>query len=195
MSRFALALAFTLMAVTANAQTDPRTNTGSQPPVPTSPRSGGLGLTRRAVAQVLVGERAPDFELPTATGAPFRQRDARGRWVALFFTDRREELPRIAGLAHTLDSLDVRTLAVCPEKVQALHAWSDTEKTKAPMLVLADERGDISALYGLWDTPRSATRQGLLLLDPQGVVRVALLGQKVSAPSLPGLVQSAMEGL
>ena len=40
-----------------------------------------------------------------------------------------------------------------------------------------------------------ATRQGLFLLDPEGVVRLALLGQKVSAPSLPGLVQSAVDGL
>ena len=193
MSRFALALAFTLIAVSANAQTDPRTNTGGQPWMPTVPRSGGPGVSTRAVQHALVGEHAPDFELPNAAGERFRLRESRGGWVALFFTDRREDLPRIAGLAHTLDSLKVRTLAVCPEKVHALGAWSD--EAKAPMLALADERGDISALYGLWDNVHSATRQGLFLLDPDGVVRVVLLGQKVGAPSLPGLVQSAVEDL
>ena len=193
MSRFALALAITLMAVSANAQVEPRARTGGEPEAPTVPRSGGANFSQRVVEHVLVGERPPGFDLPTAAGARFRLRDSRGGWVALFFTDRREELPRIAGLAHTLDSLKVRTLAVCPEKVQALGAWVDP--AKGPMLVLADERGDISSLYGLWDNARSATRQGLFLLDPQGVVRVALLGQKVSAPSLPGLVQTAVEGL
>jgi peroxiredoxin len=193
MTRLALVLAFMLIAVSANAQTDPRTPTGGVPAAPRVPRSGELGENQRVVERVLIGEHAPDFELSSAAGVRFRLRESRGRWVALFFTDRRDELPRIAGLAHTLDSLKVRTLAVCPEKVQALGAWRDP--AKGPMLALADERGDISSLYGLWDNTHSATRQGMFLLDPEGVVRLALLGQKVSAPSLPGLVQTAAESL
>jgi peroxiredoxin len=193
MTRFLLALAFMLTAVSATAQTDPRTNTGGHPPASVVPRSGGPEVSRLAVQRVLVGERAPDFELSSAAGARTRLRDTRGRWVALFFTDRREDMPRLAGLAHTLDSLKVRTVVVCSEKVQALAAWRDP--ATGPMLTLADERGDISSLYGLWDTAQSATRQGLFLLDPEGVVRVVLLGQKVGAPSLPGLVQTAAEDL
>ena len=193
MSRFALALAFTLIAAAAAAQTDPRTNSGGQPAPPTVPRAGSAGEPARVVEHVQVGERAPDFELPTAAGVKFRLRESRGAWVALFFTDRRDDMPRIAGFSHMLDSLKVRTLAVCSEKVQALSAWKDP--AAAPMTTLADERGDISALYGLWDNVRSSTRQGLFLLDPKGVVRVALLGQKVGPASLPGLVQSAKEGI
>jgi peroxiredoxin len=193
MSRLVLALAFTLIAVSAAAQTEPSKTQVPQPPVPVVPRSGGPEVSQLAVQRVLVGERAPEFDLLSAAGERTRLRETRGNWVALFFTDRREDMPRLAGLAHTLDSLNVHTVVVCSEKVQSLRAWRDS--TNAPMLVLADERGDISALYGLWDNTHGATRQGLFLLDPEGIVRVALLGQKVSAPSLPGLVHSATEDL
>ena len=194
MSRFALALALTLITVPANAQTDSRTNPNAPLPTPTAPRSGGLGVSARAVEHWAVGERAPDFELLNAAGARFDLHESRGRWVALFFTDRRDGLPDIADLARTLDSLKVRTLAVCHEKVHSLAAWNGQPRSSA-MMTLADERGDISALYGLWENVGGSTRPGLFLLDPHGVIRVALVGQKVSAPSLPGLVQSATEGL
>lgn len=194
MSRLALALALTLVAGSASAQTDSRTNPNTPLPNPTSPRSGSLGESSRAVEHWVVGERAPDFELLSAAGARFLLHESRGRWVALFFTDRRDALPHIAGLAHTLDSLHVRTLAVCHEKVHSLAAWN-AQPHAAIMTTLADERGDISALYGLWENVGGTTRPGLFLLDPRGVIRVALLSQTVSAPSLPGLVQSAAEGL
>ena len=193
MSRFALALAFTLIAVTAFAQVDPRKNPVRVPDQPAAQHGGTFALSQRPAEHVTIGEHAPDFELVNAAGDRVRLRDTRGQWIALFFTDRREELSRISGLATALDSLKVRTLAVCPEKVQSLGAWRDPVQTH--MVPLADERGDISALYGLWDAVNSATRQGFFLLDPQGVVRLAILGQKVGAPSLPGLVQSAVEGL
>ena len=114
--------------------------------------------------------------------------------MALFFTERREELSHIADLARTLDSLKVRTLVVCHEKVRSLAAWNGKPRP-SNITVLADERGDISALYGLWENVGAMTRPGFFLLDPQGVIRVALVGQMVNAPSLPGLVQSAAEGL
>jgi peroxiredoxin len=194
MSRFALALALTLIAVAANAQTDSRTNPNTPLPTPTAPRSGSLGASARAVESWTIGTRAPDFELLSAAGTRFRLHESRGRWVALFFTDSREEMPHLAELSRTLDSLDVRTLAVCHEKVHALAAWNTPPRTTG-MTALADDRGDISALYGLWENVGGSTRPGFLLLDPQGIIRVALLGQAVSAPSLPGLVHSAVEDL
>jgi peroxiredoxin len=194
MSRFALALALTLVAGSVHAQTDSRTNPNAPLPTPSAPRSGGFGESARAVEHWAVGERAPDFELLTAAGARFLLHESRGRWVALFFTDRRDELPHIAGLARTLDSLNVRTLAVCHEKLHSL-AVSNGQLRASTLVALADERGDISALYGLWENVGGATRPGFFLIDPNGVIRTALVGQKVNAPSLPGLVQSAAEGL
>ncbi len=194
MSRFALAFAFTLIAVSSHAQTDPRSSRSAPLAGPVPLRTGSFGESSRAVEHWAIGERAPDFELLTASGSRFLLHESRGRWVAMFFADRREELARLAELSSTLDSLQVRTLVVCHEKLHALAAWKGTPGASA-LTPLADERGDIASLYGLWDNLGGTTRQGLFLIDPNGVVRLALLGQSVSAPSLPGLVHSAAEGL
>ncbi len=193
MLRFVMVVALALVAATATAQTDPRTNTGGRPIDPTVPSLSGSGALPKLTMQVRVGERAPDFDLLRADGSRFRLKQSRGTWVALFFTDGRGDFDRIDALAHTLDSLQVRTYVVSGEKVQAIAAW---KPEVTPHLVpLADETGEISAIYGLWDAPRRTTRPGLFLIDPHGIVKLALLGQKVGPPSVPGLVQMAVEGL
>jgi peroxiredoxin len=191
MSRFALALALALLAVPAFAQTDPRSNTGGVPPEPRPPRLTGLSESPRVASHVSLGDHAPDFQLTAAGGAPFRLKQSRGGWVALFFAGDRTDLDRVAGLSRTLDSLRFRTVVVCPEHEHALSAW--LAAAPGPLTPLADEQGAIAALYGLYDATAGRTRPGVFLLDPQGVVRVALLGQSVEPPSLAGLVQTAVE--
>jgi alkyl hydroperoxide reductase subunit AhpC len=93
----------------------------------------------------------------------------------------------------TLDSLQFNTVVVLNEKVPTLTRWR--AGAHSTLTALADERGEIASVYGLWDNLGSATRHGLYVLDPDGVVRLELLGQKVNAPSLRGLVQTAVEGL
>jgi len=193
MLRLALALLLSLYALPAVAQTDPRTNGGGSAPNVTPPSSGTLSGNERITGRVLVGEHAPDFSLAVAGGGQFRLKETRGHWTALFFTDRREDLPHMAGLAATLDSLKFTTVVVLDEKVQALAQWRAS--SHAPLAAVADEHGEIAALYGLWDTEHGSTRPGLFVLDPNGVVKLELLGQKVGAPSLRGLVQTAVEGL
>jgi peroxiredoxin len=192
MQRFALVCLLLLVAVAASAQTDPRTNAGGIPSNMPVPRVGGAGETQRFIGHVTVGERAPDFELIAPGGAQYHLKQARGHWVALFFTDRREDLAQLALFAATLDSLHFTSLVACHEQAQTLATWQGAKH--APLTALADERGEIAAAYGLWDNEGAKTRPGLFLLDPYGVVKVALLGQKVGAPSLAGLVQTATGG-
>jgi len=193
MLRLALVLALCLVALPAFAQTDPRSPHPNTPPDEIVPRSGGPQQTTRVVGRVQVGEKAPEFDLDAAGGARFHLKQMRGAWLALFFTDRREDLPRLESYARTLDSLQFRTVVVCNEHVQVLTAWRGTRTTR--VTPVADDRGEIAAIYGLWDAEHGATRPGLFLIDPQGVVKLALLGQHVGAPSLPGLVQTAVSGL
>ena len=193
MKRLALALALVLVAGIATAQSDPKSNTGNRPVAPTPARGGGIGVTERIAGRVVVGERAPDFELPSGSGEPFRLKQARGHWVALFFTDRRDDLDRLSDMATTLDSLGFTTYVACHEKEQVVVGW--TVRAVTHLMPLADEHGEIAMTYGLWDVDHAAIRPGMFLLDPQGIVKVALLGQRAGAPSLRGLVQSAVDGL
>ena len=193
MRRLALVMLLLLGASSALAQkSDPRDNgTGAPGAVSRSP--GGPAPSEHFAGSVLVGEHAPDFSLVAAGGKAFRLKTSRGRWTALFFTDRREDLPRLVGLAATLDTLQFNTVVVINEKVQSLTQWRNASSSS--LTALADEGGEIAAMYGVWDSEHSLTRNGLFVLDPDGVVRLELLGQKVGAPSLRGLVQSAVDGI
>lgn len=193
MLRLALAFVLLLTALPVLAQTDPRARTGGSAPNVSTPRTGAMTGNERITGSVLVGEHAPDFSLASPGGTQVRLKHSRGRWTALFFTDRRDDLPRLAELSATLDSLSCASLVVVHEKVQALVPWRSA--SNSTLTALSDDRGEIAGIYGVWDTERGAIRHGLFLLDPQGVVRVELLGQKTSARSLRALVQSAIEGL
>ncbi len=193
MLRLVLTFALSLLALPALAQTDPRTPTGGTAPEVVVPPQGAAPGTARVTGTVLVGEHAPEFALDMAGGGQCHLKQFRGRWVALFFTDRRDDLPRLAHLAATLDSLHLATIVVLNEKVQALAQWRAA--STSVLTALGDDRGEIASVYGLWDAENGVTRPGLFLLDPQGVVRLELLGQRVGGPSLRGLVQTAVEGL
>jgi peroxiredoxin len=190
---FVLAFVLSLFAMPTVAQMDPRANTGGTAPNVVPPRMGGPTGNERVYGDVRIGEHAPDFSLPLAGGGDYRLKQSRGRWTALFFTDRREDLPRLEGLTRTLDSLQFTTVVLLNEKAQALAQWKAT--SQSTLAALADDRGVIAAMYGVWDRERSTTRHGLFVLDPQGIVRLELLGQTIGAPSLRGLVQTAVEGL
>lgn len=193
MLRLVLALVLALFAFPSFAQINPKS-----PPAQTAPdvqvkRMGISGSTDKVVGVVRVGERAPDFTLLAAAGGQIRLKDTRGTRVALFFANRRDDLNAIVGLAATLDSLQVRTVVVCNERVTTLAQWNAGAHAMFP--IASDDRGDIAAMYGLWDAAATATRPGLFLLDDRGVVKLAVLGQQVRGPSLRGLVQTAVEGL
>jgi peroxiredoxin len=193
MMRIVLAFLLSLLALPAFAQIDPRQNVGNTPPGVVVKRSNSSSTGDKFSGSVLLGERAPEFTLLAAGGAPYRLKDARGRWTALFFTDRRDDLGRLSALAETLDSLHFQTIVVLNEHVQSLASWRTASSSS--IIALADETGEISMLYGLWDHERGTSRPGLFVLDPAGVVKLEILGQKVSAASIGPLVQSASEGL
>jgi len=55
--------------------------------------------------------------------------------------------------------------------------------------MLADATGQVSAAYGLYDFTRSETRPGFVVLDRQGYVRFAVLGQVLPADDILHLVE------
>jgi peroxiredoxin len=193
MMRIMLAFLFTLLALPALAQIDPRSPATNALPSVDVKRTSSSNTSDRVSGSVLVGEHAPDFGLPLAGGGQYRLKEARGRWAALFFADRREDLERLGSIADTLESLRIATIAVLDEKVQSLAAWRASTKTS--LVAVADETNEITMMYGLWDHELGATRPGLFVLDPLGVVKLELLGQKVSPMSIRPLVQTAIEGL
>jgi len=188
----ALSLAtVTALAPAAHAQSDSKT---APPPAPSSSSSGSSTPQARVhvYGQVYIGDRAPDFKLDGADGKVVRPLRFRGEWVVMVFADRKEKLGPLASIHDEMRTLGVRILGVCKEKAHALHGY--TTRQKLPFLLGADWNGEVSAMYGLYDYERSAISPGFVLVDRDGVVRMALQGHNLPPDQIGALVRYAVHG-
>jgi len=166
----------------------------STPPQTTTPSEGGPVPTRvRIRGEIVIGDRAPDFELDASNGRPLRIASLRGDWVLLVFDSRKEDVAALQPVNTELRTLGVRLVGVCDEK--AYHLESFAKKENFPYPLLADPTGEISAVYGLFDGERSTTGPGFVLLDREGYVRMAILGQRFPAEDVLHLIRFTITGL
>ncbi len=183
-----------LWASTAQPQGEVKQRPVSTSPTLSHPSPGFSGPgSRRVTTRVAVGERAPDFLADRIDGRAVKLSSLRGDWLMLMFVERRESLDVAAPVAAALQGLGVRTAAICWGKSQAL-ARQFAGRTPA-YLPLADPTGDVLSLYGLLaDDGTEAAQPGFVLIDPRGIVRLALLGQELPGDDASRLVQLAVRG-
>lgn len=158
-----------------------------------SPEIASPGRGTPVSGQVYLGEAAPDFELEATNGDRVKLASFRGDFVVVLFADRRSRLRDLDGLANRLGPAGGRVVAVVHENLQALQSFTKREST--PYWALADPLGEIAAMYGLWDSLRSATRPGTVLVDRAGHVLFMLGGHEFPADDIERLVQFALQGL
>jgi peroxiredoxin len=170
-----------------------------QRPTPTAPPSVAHAPSRsaatyqRVTARIAVGEQAPDFTLDRIDGKPYKLSSERGGWIMMFFVERRESLDVVAPVASALRGIGVSTVAVCWDKT---HVLERQFRGRTPDYTpLADPTGDIVSLYGLLGGDSGeATQPGFVLIDPHGLVRLALLGQALPGDDTSRMVQLAVQG-
>jgi peroxiredoxin len=146
----------------------------------------------RIQSQVYVGEQAPGFELDGSQGRPVRLAHLKGYWVLLVFADRRADLTPLKEIEPELRRLGVKPYGICADKAHVLK--SHAQREQLPVILLSDITGEISQLYGLYDTRMRQVLPGFVLIDRQGVVRMALLGQQLPFGEMMALVKSSVTG-
>jgi len=191
LARAALVTAITLQFGTAYAQQDGKDFT--PPPSDEShestgtPRAGPIAMSR-----IYPGDRAPDFSLDGSPGKTVKLSSLRGDWVALVFTDRANPIPAFQPIDADLRRLGVRLVAVVRERVSHVRSLSSREQLS--FVTLADEMGQIGALYGLRDGARAETRPAFLLLDRRGTVKLSVMGQALPADQILQLTRGTVGG-
>src|SRR5262249_25955597 len=116
----------------------------------------------------------------------------RGKWTLLVFADRRGQIAPLRGINPQLASLGAQLVGVCHEKPQALKSL--VEKDSLRCVLLADATGQVSAMYGLYDPVHSDAGPGLMILDPGGYLRIALLGKLFPADDILNLARFIITG-
>jgi peroxiredoxin len=195
--RAALALALCLAATFVSSGVA-RAQSGEKTPPPPAPRAPEIVARTpqphvHVYGQVIIGERAPDFSLDGADGRIIRLARFKGDWVLIVFADRKETLAPLGSIDEELRGLGVRLLGVCHEKSHTLQTFAARDSLH--FALGADFSTEVSALYGLFDTQRSVISPGFLLIDREGIVRMALLGQNLPPDHIARLARYAVTGL
>jgi len=164
------------MIVASLARAQDPTRTSQPKPDPSTPTNTTSPRGREAVSGlVTIGERAPDFELDASTGKSMKLSSLRGGWVILAFSERRRDLTALDGVRGDLQRLGGRAVGVVHDKQQT--TMSAAARDKIPMLFLSDPTGEVSSLYGLFSWARREVLPGFFVLDRDGIVRLAVIGQ------------------
>jgi peroxiredoxin len=190
-SLFALVM---LLALTGATRADETSKAKVPVTSPATQQSPGSPTPQesRIQSQVFVGEQAPGFELDGSQGRPVRLAHLKGYWILLVFADRRADLTPLKEIEPDLRRLGVKPYGICPDKAYVLKSYAEREQL--PVLLLSDVTGEISQLYGLYDTRMRQVRPGFVLIDRQGVVRVALLGQRLPFREMLAMVKLSVTG-
>ena len=180
------------LALSARAQTVGEERTQPLPPDPARGRVTPTGAVPTGAADLTPGEKAPDFKLDSSLGGTVSRADLQGHWFVLVFAASRTSVAPVGAVQDSIEALDVRPLGVCSDGVGALVKLA--AKTHLRLPVLSDPTGEISQLFGMYDDENGAIRPGLVLVDPQGIVRMVLQGPPLHASDVLAMVRHVLRG-
>ena len=144
--------------------------------LPINPTAPDVGVE----SQIYLGDVAPDFRLDSSLGRPFGLSD-------------RKHLGSLATAVDGLKPYNARLYGVCSDAAPALRSFAEGEGIAFPLL--SDGSRQVAQLYGMYDDTSQDIAPGLVLLDPNGVVRLALYGQSMHQDEVVQLVKHTVAGL
>ena len=172
--------------------TEPKTPSAPGPTQPDNiqhPTTGYRGVS----GQVAIGEPAPSFELTSADGKRVRLSAYAGTRLLLCFAERREMIAELGTVGESLAVSGVRLVVIARDSPRSLKSLADRDSLTFDML--SDPTGEISATYGSYDFGTSSVRPAYVLVGPRGLVRMAVLGQRLPPEELLRITRYALTTL
>ncbi len=141
-----------------------------------------------------VGQAAPEFKLPSTKNATsakdlgfeIASSDYRGKWLIFFFypLDFTFVCPtEIMALSERYDEildLDAEVVGASTDSVHSHFAWINTPRSANGIQglrfpLVADFTKETSRAYGVLNEKTGAAQRGLFIIDPEGVLRYAVV--------------------
>lgn len=149
-----------------------------------------------------VGDPAPDFELPDASGAPVRLSNLRGKKVVLYFYPKdmtpgcTQEACDFRDRHAAIEAAGAVVLGISPDSSKSHGKF--TAKYELPFTLLADEGSAVVTAYGVWKEKSMYGRtymgveRSTFLIDEAG--NVARVWPKVKVAGHGDEVLAALKG-
>ena len=124
----------------------------------------------------LVGQRAPDFELPSAPNESFALSSVRGQPVVLVFYPAdwspvcSDQLPLYEALMPEFAKYDAQIVAISVDGAWCHKAFKESRGLSFPLLADFEPKGAISRMYSSYRGTEGVSERALFVLDEDGVV-------------------------
>ena len=151
-----------------------------------------------------VGDRFPDFDLSACVslekGREFQRGTSRtwpGRWLVLFFWPKDftfvcpTEIAAFGKLNREFNDRDAVVYGASTDSEWGHKAWFEKDLPEVAYPILADTTQKVSRDYGVLNEDDGSSDRGLFIIDPEGVVKFAL----VSAGSVGRSVKEVLRVL
>jgi peroxiredoxin len=151
-----------------------------------------VGLEQGLGSEVVIGRKAPNFELEDSRGGRVRLSDLNGQWAVMVFVESHATLGSLKGIDGDLHKLGARLLGICQERATTLKSYAEREQL--PFVILSDRPGDTFRIYGMYNAENAAVQPGVVVLDPKGVVRLSVLGPSLHPDEVLQLAKHVVSG-
>ena len=127
------------------------------------------------MAEIAVGQMAPDFTLPNENGEKVRLWDQRGSPVVLVFHPAAfssvctDELCAYRDDYSQFEAKGAKVLSISRDTHWTLKAWKEAMGFKHTLL--SDMKGDAAKLYGCWNEALGLAERLTVVVDKDGVIR------------------------
>jgi peroxiredoxin 2/4 len=141
-----------------------------------------------------VGQPAPAFTLPSTKdatsardlGKTISLSDYRGKWLIFFFYPLDftfvcpTEITALSDRYDEIKDLDADVVGASTDSVHSHFAWLNTPREKNGIAgteypLVADFTKEVSRAYGVLNEQTGAAQRGLFIIDPEGVLRYAVV--------------------
>jgi peroxiredoxin Q/BCP len=163
-----------------------------RPPTNVSAPVGRSGADLAIESTVYVGDHAPGFELDGSQGQRVRLTDLKGQWAVMVFEASRSRIGSLKPIDGDLRKLGARLYGVTKDGSSALKTYA--ERQGLPFVLLSDPTGQISQVFGMYDHAHDSIQPGMILLDPEGVVRMTFIGPSLHGADVLQLVKHTVIG-
>jgi peroxiredoxin len=123
------------------------------------------------------GTRAPDFELPDASGKLVRLSDFRGRPVVIAFYPLdwsptcSDQLSLYQSELQEFEKLGAQVIGISVDSIYSHGAWAAVRGIKFPLLADFNPKGAVAQRYNAWRERDGFSERALYVVDGAGVIR------------------------
>ena len=144
----------------------------------------------------LLGQRAPDFELPSAPTESFVLSNVLGRPVVLVFYPAdwspvcSDQLPLYEALMPEFAKYDAQIVAISVDGVWCHKAFKEDRGLSFPLLADFEPKGEISRRYSSYRGTEGVSERALFVLDHHGVVFWSEIAPLAVNPGADGILKA-----